>query len=412
MGNVERCRTTSDRDRWVVHEMRGDQRRLALPSRSSSTVEAGLVHLQRTAGNAAVSAWLQHRTGSVSRERDQSVSFATPQGIPKQASVGLFAQRKCACEQAGAGCGCGERGGATTTELTVQRVTDPDDLSGSPFASLAPGVKKVLPRLIDKGAKPTLAEALNELSNETIASIARVGSDIATNDPGLFDHIEKIKGGWITDNYGIGIVWKDIDAAKSYLLKSSPLKWCQDDPVSSLWYHGTTDTYRQIPDTAGDLAMHVSFDRNTADIHIDLHQPVDGKIPFTGYCSYQGKSLIEGHAKDVLGGAGARVLPIGRYANARGDINRLRDKVSGDSDKKARLDGAAADLDAISAKVTEYAAEGGQEGQQFAGDKAMAADDATMDRLKKAEAAIADVKKSTEKKRSWTGLIPVGGLLF
>jgi hypothetical protein len=38
--------------------------------------------------------------------------------------------------------------------------------------------------------------ALDALRNEDIASMARVGSRVSDIEPGLWDHVKEIKGGW------------------------------------------------------------------------------------------------------------------------------------------------------------------------------------------------------------------------
>ena len=298
-------------------------------------------------------------------------------------AVATLLQRKCACGSVGGRCACEEPGRLPVQRDAAPGVADADDLTGTPFAAFDPGLKKVLPRLIDKAGKPTLAEVLQAMHNDVIASIARVGAYIATNDPTLFDYIAKIKGASLKDNYGIGIAWTDIGSAKNYLLHSSPLRWCQDDPPSALWYHGTTDSYRQMPRTPGAMSMHATFDTNTGDIHIDLHQPVDGLFPLTNYCWYSPTALLD-HAGDVFGG-GAQALPIGRYASARHRVETLRPVVAGSAARQAKLDQAGAELDTIGGKVTVYAAQGDQVGQAFAGDKAMAEDADTMGHLQTAE---------------------------
>jgi hypothetical protein len=269
-----------------------------------------------------------------------------------------------------------------------------NDLSGTPFANFHPRLKTELATKFDKGTHATLAAALDALRNEDIASMARVGSRVSDIEPGLWDHVKEIKGGWITDNYGIGMVWKDDSKAEEFVLTKGSSSWCKDNPVSALAYHGTTHSARQIPDSPGLPGLHAIFHGAKSDLHIDLHQPLKKDTDVLGYCSTEAKSWKE-HAADVELGGGARATPLGRYAGAKGRISQLRAKLT-DQWALNQLKEAEKDLDAISKKVTEYAARGKMTGTSFEGDQAMAADKTTMEHLEAAEHDIASAENALE----------------
>jgi hypothetical protein len=272
--------------------------------------------------------------------------------------------------------------------------TSANDLSGTPFANFHPRLKTELATKFDKGSHATLAAALDALRNEDIASMARVGSRVSDIEPGLWDHVKEIKGGWITDNYGIGMVWKDDAKAEEFVLTKGSSTWCKDDPVSALAYHGTTHSTRQVPDSPGLPGLHAIFHGAKSDVHIDLHQPLKKGTTLLGYCQMDVKSWKE-HAADVELGGGARATPLGRYAGAKGRIAKLRDTLK-DPWALNQLKEAEKDLKAIEKKVTEYAARGKMVGTSFEGDQAMAADKTTMEHLEAAEHDIASAENALE----------------
>lgn len=306
---------------------------------------------------------------------------------------------------AGAGC---PASGSRSTRVAVGRPLRPaalhvarqpvpapanvNDLTGTPFASFHPRLKTELATKFSKGSHATLAEALNALRNEDIASMARVGSRVSDIEAGLWDHVKEIKGGWITDNYGIGLVWMDDAKAEEFALTKGSSTWCKDDPVSALAYHGTTHSVRQIPASPGQPGLHAIFHGKKSDVHIDLHQPLKKGTTLLGFCQVDFESWKE-HASDVELGGGARATPLGHYASARGRIATLRGKLK-DPWALGQLDEAKKDLDAIEKKVTGYAARGKMVGTTFEGDQAMAADKTTMDHLEAAEHDIASAENA------------------
>ena len=199
----------------------------------------GVLALQRAAGNRAVTVAVT--SGAVS---------------PR---TGLVLQR-CGGEQH-AGCACLEEAPVQrVVDAAVQRdgptdappagdpapARDPGDLTGTPFAAFDPQLQKVLQ---DKArftwTEPTLAETLRKLNNASVAVIARVGAMITSTAPFLWEQIASMGGGgWITDNFGMRVAWKDAGAVAA-LLRDRP-DFCRDNPITAKWYHGTTDAYRQI----------------------------------------------------------------------------------------------------------------------------------------------------------------------
>lgn len=307
------------------------------PSAPGMSRPARLLHLQRTAGNRAAQAIVQ---------RDQD------------------------------GCPLGE---------AQQR--DPNSLTGTRFDAFDPQLKDKLATSNAKGSHPTLAEALCAKSNAEIAVLARVGSMISRSAPFLWTFVEGFDNAWITDNFGIRCRWTSASGLAAALGASAG--WCQDFWASALAYHGTTQCYRQIPGSPGAASLHVAVE-GSHDIHIDVHQPVEGKEPW-GTCNYN-VSAWASHASDVQGG-GARSTPIGRYSAARDRLNRLPSTPTGT--QESRIAQARRLLDAIQWKVQRYAAMGelAQDvaGADWAGDAEMRRDRETMTSLEQAEALIDEV---------------------
>jgi hypothetical protein len=268
----------------------------------------------------------------------------------------------------------------------------PDDLSGTPFAALDPALKAKLaePGVFDRGGKATLAAALNDLPNVALAALARVGSMISATAPFLWAYVKRIRGGWATDNFGIGVEWSS-GSALAAVLAADP-GWCRDNPATARWYHGSTDSFRQIPSRPGAASLHV-ITAGSTDVHIDLHQPIEGKEtswPWKGQCDLNWSAWVS-HAGDVEGGGGARGTTVGRYGEAWGGINRLRAAPECTDEQRKRLDTAAEHLSAITDKVQKYAALGAMVGDEWEGDRQMAADAATMSSLRQAEAIVREV---------------------
>lgn len=256
---------------------------------------------------------------------------------------------------------------------------DPNDLTGTTYANFHPTLQAVLAKKFPKGNHATLAEALNELTNVEVSVLARVGSRVSEYDPAVWDFITSmpVKGGWITDNWGM-FVSVDMKGMSGHLAGSeSSKKWCEDNRVTALFFHGTTDCWREP--AGGNPGLHIPVRPNgTADIHIDFHQPVDND------CSFQPGNWVE-HAKDVELDRGAQTTGIAKYGY-------LRDQIGG----KAAARGVSAEniakakalLDSIEAKVREYASKGTLQGASFEGDAALAQDSATMAVLNQADALL------------------------
>lgn len=319
--------------------------------------QAVVLGLQRAAGNRAVSAM-------------------------------LTVQRSCGCGGSCPAC----RWEAVQREGPATGAGGPDDLSGTPFAALDPALKAKLaePGVFDRGGKATLAAALNDLPNVALAALARVGSMISATAPFLWAYVKRIRGGWATDNFGIGVEWSS-GSALAAVLAADP-GWCRDNPATARWYHGSTDSFRQIPSRPGAASLHV-ITAGSTDVHIDLHQPIEGKEtswPWKGQCDLNWSAWVS-HAGDVEGGGGARGTTVGRYGEAWGGINRLRAAPECTDEQRKRLDTAAEHLSAITDKVQKYAALGAMVGDEWEGDRQMAADAATMSSLRQAEAIVREV---------------------
>jgi hypothetical protein len=263
---------------------------------------------------------------------------------------------------------------------TVHRQTksdDANDLTGTTYASFDPTLKAALATKFPKGAHAKLVDALNELSNEMVAILARIGSRIGEYDPGIWAFVTSIPtSGWITDNWGMTIK-VDVPGMIGHL-SGSP-KWCKDDPDSAKKWHNTTDCWREI--SGGKPGLHVPVRADgTSDIHVDYHQPAE--MGSGGNCRFWTSPLaLAGHGMDVFGKGGARTTGVARYGSLRSQLDTAAAKgVSAENIAKAK-----SLLDSIESKVREYAAQGKLEGSDFAGDTAMQADEATMGILNQAD---------------------------
>jgi hypothetical protein len=283
----------------------------------------------------------------------------------------------------------------TATQVQRDDTKDPADLTGTPFDALDATLKKKLTdRSVFAWTKPTLAASLDDMSNASLAVLARVGAMISANAPFLWAFVASLgRNGWITDNFGMRIGWTDASAVEAALVANKG--FCKDNPLTAKYYHGTTSAYRQIPSTKGAASMHVVTAGST-EVHIDAHQPVEGKEEsglWAGQCDYDWKAWT-GHASDVTGGGagGARGTAVGRYGVAKGSINQARGSVHYDKQAdEPTLADAERNLVAIETTVQKYAAMGAYVENEFEGDKLMRQDRPTMEKLERAEALIRQV---------------------
>ncbi|HTT91436.1 MAG TPA: hypothetical protein VMF65_17905 [Acidimicrobiales bacterium] len=116
-------------------------------------------------------------------------------------------------------------------------------LSGTVYAGFDPKLQAALATKFPKGNHATLVDALNELSNEVVAILARIGSRIGAYDPDLWNFITSIPtSGWITDNWGMTV---KLDASGMIAHLSGSPKWCKDDADSAKRWHNTTGCWRE-----------------------------------------------------------------------------------------------------------------------------------------------------------------------
>lgn len=306
---------------------------------------------------------------------------------------GLVAMQRTAGNRAVAGLVRDLSGGGAAPVVQRDGDKDPADLTGTPFAALDGRLQTALKdKTVFPWSRPTLAESLGTLSNGSLATLARIGALLSARAPFLWDHVARLGGGdWITDNFGMRVGWRD-GAAVGALLAAHP-DFCRDNPATATIYHGTTSAYRQIAATAGTPSLHV-ITAGTTEVHIDVHQPVEGKEqswPWQGQCNYDLSAWWD-HAADVMGGGGgggAIGTAIGRYARARDGINVARRAgwYRREPDEP-RLLQAEEHLQAIATTVQRYAAMGGLVGDVWEGDRQMLADAPTMARLQQAEELV------------------------
>lgn len=277
--------------------------------------------------------------------------------------------------------------------VVVQRQADPSDLTGTQFESLDPMLKtKLADRTVfNWGSKARLAEALADLPNANIASMSRVGAMISASASFLWAQVRRITGAWITDNFGMGVEWSD-PGGLAATLAASP-GWCRDNPVTARWYHGSTNSFRQIPGQPGAASLHVTTS-GRPDVHIDAHQPIEGKEtrwPWAGQCNLDLSAWWD-HAGDVIAGGGATGTAVGRYAAARGNINTVRRSPYFDPrTHQPKLTQASQLLDTIANNVQGYAAMGNMVGDEWEGDRQMLRDRPVMEALEHAERLINEV---------------------
>ena len=295
------------------------------------------------------------------------------------ASAGdLLGAASCACGSCET---CTQKAASTAVQLDPTEPAerpaperDPNDLTGTKFEPFDSNLKHKLVECNFKGEHPTLEAALTTLTNVAISSMARVASTVSAIDPALWGFIRRINGGWITDNWGMGVTWDEVGVA-AHCIGSGPKAWCKDNPTTAKIYHGTENSYRRVTAGSGP-GLHVIINGGGSDVHVDAHQPVDKKDE-DGSCCTDSIGWIS-HAWDVAGPGGAKSSPIGRYGRARDQINR---KVVG----PLKLGEAKNQLDMIADRVTVYAANGKREGETFEGDRLMLADRYVMERLETAE---------------------------
>jgi Domain of unknown function (DUF4157) len=264
-----------------------------------------------------------------------------------------------------------------TIHRQAKAAAGPNDLTGTTYASFDPTLQAALAGKFPKGSHATLADALNDLSNEMVAILARIGSRIGEYDPGIWDFVTSIPtSGWITDNWGMTI---KVDVKGMIAHLSGSPKWCKDDPDSAKKWHNTTECWREI--SGGKPGLHVPVRADgTSDIHVDYHQPAE--MGSGGNCRFWTSPLaLAGHGMDVFGKGGARTTGVARYGSLRSQLDTAASKgVSAEDIAKAK-----SLLDSIESKVRDYAAQGKLQGSDFAGDTAMQNDDATMRVLNQAD---------------------------
>ena len=217
---------------------------------------------------------------------------------------------------------------------------------------------------------------------------------ISSTAPFLWDYVAGIGGSWVTDNFGVAVKWKDNGTLGAKLKASGA--FCKDNAVTSKYYHGSTNSYRQVPGSPGSPSLHVTIDGDKTDVHIDAHQPLEGKDVFGG-CDLDLSAWWD-HATEVVSGeGGAKGTVLGRYGVVRGGINDLRPAAT--QGQKVRLDEADAKMNSIQFTVQKYAAMGGMVGNEWEGDRAMQADKATMGVLETVEAAVAQMRSEQKDAR-------------
>jgi hypothetical protein len=280
---------------------------------------------------------------------------------------------------------------------------DPADLTGTPFAKLDSQLQgKLKDKSVFAWTKPTLAETLNDMSNGSLTTLARIGAMITATAGFLWPFVAKLGGGgWITDNFGMRVEWTDGAAVGQALVARDD--FCRDNPVTARHYHGTTSAYRQLPPGPGAPSMHV-VTAGTTEVHIDVHQPVEGKEkswPWAGQCNYDLSAWWD-HATDVTSdaGSGARGTTVGRYAVAKGSINGARSRAYYEKQTdEPPLAEAEQNLTAIEMIVQKYAAMGAMIGNEWEGDQMMQKDAPTMAKLQKAEELIRQVQSAQNGRR-------------
>lgn len=341
-----------------------------------------LLELQRLAGNAGVTQLLQRMTPVQRCGPLRPDCGCAGNHEPADESQHTAAQRQA-------------DGGTPAAPPGAAQGQDPGDLTGTPYASFDPTLKEKLAdkSVYDWGGAATLAAALDNKPMDMVTSLARVAAMITASAPYLWQHVQKIKWGWITDNFGMSVEWSNASALGNSL-ETDP-GWCRDNPITSRWYHNSTDSYRQIPGSPGGASLHATITGSSTDIHIDVHQPIEGKetgFPWAGQCDLDLSAWWD-HAGNVLSGGGASGTAVGRCGQASRDADAARkDPYYDKGSMGPRLDEATQLLTAITPMVRKYAAMGAMVGDEWEGDKQMQQDADTMSKLTRAEELIRGVE--------------------
>jgi hypothetical protein len=280
------------------------------------SLQAGVLDLQRLAGNAAVGALL----GGVA-------------ALPVQRCGPLHPD-----------CGCHEDLDASTP-LTVSRQPadgagfqdgTPDNPSpglppGSQYAGLDPELRATLGRTLTAkvygpwvAARPTnLGDALDHMGVENVNTLVQLKNRMFPK--GLWGKVETIKNVWTTSSLGIDYNGPSMQGE----LDAEGSGFCKDTSIGEAYHSG--ECWREIVD-ANTPGLHFCTPDS---IHIDPHQTstgTQGGIQFGGgsfirlrdnYCSYSMLAFVS-HMMDVEGGRSVNIFH--RYAKIRDRIASAKTK--------------------------------------------------------------------------------------
>ncbi len=338
----------------------------------------GLLRLQATAGNRAVSR--------------------------------MLAVQRCGGE-VHPGCPCAEEeapvrqyGASVAQRHSVQRFTDGTAEApraelppGSPYAGLHPDLLAMLGRtLVAKifghwvNVKPTnLGAALDALGASDLNTLVQLHTRLAA--AGLWGNIQTIKKVWSTSSLGVDYNGPDMSAAVD-----GRADFCKDTAIGESMHEGQS-CWRQMvaPGTPG---LHVC---KPGSVHIDPHQTVETSrgtgwalggrwgVQLVDRCKYAFAAWFD-HMADVAGGRPVNVFT--RVGQDRDKIAKLRRELTGDAVHIAALDALGARLDALTLVLRRWATTG------MEGADAPAAEVASVQaELTAVEEGLATVAEETQK---------------
>jgi peptidoglycan hydrolase-like protein with peptidoglycan-binding domain len=142
----------------------------------------------------------------------------------------------------------------------------------------------------------TFWQALDNYGDASILNAMAEVHDLAAAHPGFWAFISRIRQGFSTTSRGFGFATTNRSGFETFL-KNSP-KFCKDNPITEAIFHAGMDCHREL-DKVGLPGLHVCFGSGDVhDIHVDMHQPANMKLPLVGSCAFDPFALLE-HKRDL-----------------------------------------------------------------------------------------------------------------
>jgi peptidoglycan hydrolase-like protein with peptidoglycan-binding domain len=142
----------------------------------------------------------------------------------------------------------------------------------------------------------TFWQALDNYGDASVLNAMAEVHDLAAAHSGLWAFISRIRQGFSTTSRGFGFATPNRTGFETFL-KNSP-KFCKDNPITEAIFHAGMDCHREL-DKVGLPGLHVCFGSGDVhDIHVDMHQPANAKLPLVGSCIFDPFALLE-HKRDL-----------------------------------------------------------------------------------------------------------------